>query len=112
MKGATTMTDGAFLEWIIQMLSPLGDVTSRAMMGDWCLYLNGVYFGCVCDGALFLKVFPENRDFLKDCNRQPPYLGAKPLYMPNLDDEQYVRQAVYLTFLGAVNAKQRKKKLR
>lgn len=95
------MTDKSFVESLKQKLAPLGEVTARPMMGEYCLYINSKLVGSICDNTLFLKKFAHNKDFLADCPQKPPYPGAKPLYMPNIEDEEYLKSAVYYTFLGA-----------
>lgn len=95
------MTDKAFAESIKQKLSKLGEVTTRPMMGEYCVYLNGKLIGSICDNRLFLKKFAHNKDFLEDCSQNSPYPGAKPMYMPNIDDEEFLQTAAYYTFLGA-----------
>jgi len=44
-----------FASFVIEQLSPLGEITSRYMFGGWCLYCDGVVFALLADGALFLK---------------------------------------------------------
>ncbi len=95
------MTDKSYVETIRNKLSSLGEVTARPMMGEYCLYLNGKLIGDICDNTLFLKKFAHNKDFLANCEQKPPYAGAKPMYAPNIEDDEYLKSAVYFTFLGA-----------
>lgn len=50
----------AFLNFCVEQLAPLGQITSKYMFGGWCLYCNGQVFALVADGALFLKGGPNN----------------------------------------------------
>lgn len=43
------------MRYAVDLFSPLGDVTSRGMFGGHGLYLDGVMFGLLDDGELFLK---------------------------------------------------------
>ncbi len=104
------MTEQKDMEKIVAKLAPLGDVTARKMMGEYCIYLNGILIGDICDGTLFLKKFPENEKLLCDCEQRPPYQGAKPLYVAEFDSDEFLSEAVYQTFLGATAAKAKKKK--
>ena len=45
----------AYLEFLLEHLEPLGDVSSRSMFGGFCLYCDGIPFALVAQGALFLK---------------------------------------------------------
>lgn len=96
------MCDEKFLKEVENKIAGLGEVFFRKMMGDYCVYLNGVLIGLACDNKFFLKKFPQNAEFLKDCEQCPPYQGAKPIYAPSLADAEYLKQAVYLTYLGAL----------
>jgi DNA transformation protein and related proteins len=50
-----------FVEFAIEQLAPLGEITSRAMMGGWCLYCDGVIFALIADGELYLKCDEVNQ---------------------------------------------------
>lgn len=66
------------LEGILAMLSPL-EITSRMMMGEYLLYVDGTHFGDVCDDRLMLKITPASESGLPDSPREPPYPGASPM---------------------------------
>ena len=55
------MQKSAYLDYILDWLSPLGAITSRAMMGGHILYSNGVVFALIAGNALFLKVDDSTR---------------------------------------------------
>ena len=50
-----------YLDFLAEQLAPLGSLTSRAMMGGHCLYLNGVVFALVAANTLYLKADAETR---------------------------------------------------
>jgi len=55
-----------FLEYIVDQLSMLGNVTVRRMFGGAGLYCNGRMFCVVSDDVPYLKVDDSNReDFVK-----------------------------------------------
>jgi DNA transformation protein len=51
-----------YLEFLAEQLAPLGKLTSRAMMGGHCLYLNDVVFGLVASNTLYLKADDTTRE--------------------------------------------------
>jgi DNA transformation protein and related proteins len=51
----------AYLGFLLEQMAPLGDISSRAMMGGYCLYCDGIVFALVARGALFLKADDVNR---------------------------------------------------
>jgi DNA transformation protein len=50
-----------FIKYLLDILSDLGDVRSRAMFGSHGIYLDGVMIGLIADGLFYLKVDDENR---------------------------------------------------
>ena len=44
------------VEYLLDQLEPLGNVTSKSMFGGYGIYSDGVMFGIVADGGFFLKV--------------------------------------------------------
>ena len=51
----------AYVEWITEWLSPLGQIATRAMMGGHVVYCNCVTFALVADNTLYLKVDDSTR---------------------------------------------------
>jgi DNA transformation protein len=67
-----------FVAWALDLLSPLGGVSARAMFGGHGLYAEGVMFGLLDDDELFLKADQEARPvFLAAGCRQWTYPGPK-----------------------------------
>lgn len=50
-----------FLEYISELLSPLGDISTRRMFGGAGVYSSGLMFGLVADDRLYMKVDDQNR---------------------------------------------------
>ncbi len=44
-----------YLEFLIEWLAPLGEISARGMFGGHCLYCDGVVFSLVAKGTLYLK---------------------------------------------------------
>ncbi len=65
------------LQYFLSMMPGVGDVTSRAMMGEYLLYYRGRLFGGIYDGRLLVKNIPSAKQMLTDCAEVIPYLGAK-----------------------------------
>ena len=67
----------AYLEFLLEQLAPLGDISSRAMFGGHCLYCDGVVFALVANNALFLKTDDANRPAFEARDLRPfrPFEG-------------------------------------
>ena len=44
-----------FVDYCIELFTPLGRIDSRYMFGGWCLYCNGAVFALIANGAVYLK---------------------------------------------------------
>lgn len=51
----------AYIEFLLEQLAPLGEITARAMFGGHTLYCNGTVFALVAANVLYLKADDENR---------------------------------------------------
>lgn len=60
-------TDDAFLEWMRELLEPVGRVGMRRMFGGHGLYLDGLFVAILVDGRPYFKV---------DAQTQPAFVAA------------------------------------
>jgi DNA transformation protein len=55
-----------FVDYVIDQLSALGEVSARKMFGGAGLYCDGTMFGLIADDVAYLKVDDSNQeDFVK-----------------------------------------------
>jgi DNA transformation protein len=54
--------DSKFIEKIIGLLSPLGEIKSRPMFGGFGIFSEGNMFALISGSTLFFKVDDTNRD--------------------------------------------------
>lgn len=84
-----------YLRFILEQLSDLDEVSSRAMMGEFILYYRGRIFGGVCDDRLLVKPVSAAQRLMPDARREPPYEGAKDmLLVENVDDREFLQTLV------------------
>lgn len=99
-----------FVDFIVEQCSGAGEINVRKMMGDYCIYCNGILFGLICDNNLFIKVTDAGKAMLKEIVLRPPYEGAKDyFYISDVDDRDYL-VALIKTTLPALPAPKKKKK--
>lgn len=81
-------------DYILESLARAGEVTTRRMMGEYCVYYQGKLVGDICDGRLLLKQTPTSRRLLADCALEYPYQGAKSqmFVVENFEDTEQMRQ--------------------
>ena len=88
-----------YLDFILEQLSGVENITYRPMMGEFLLYSDGKLFGGIYDDRLLIKKVDNNSGF--NLSEQLPYDGAKPMYfVENVDDEEALSTIVRATCLG------------
>lgn len=88
-----------YRDFILEQLKKAGEITFRAMMGEYMFYSEGVYFGGVFDDRFLVKITATNECF--NLEKALPYEGAKPMYLvENLEDEEYLTSLVSATVRG------------
>ena len=76
-----------FVQFIVDQCSGAGEIAVKKMMGDYCIYCDGVLFGLICDNNLYIKVTEPGKVLLKEVILRPPYDGAKDyFYISEVDD--------------------------
>ena len=77
-----------YLEFVLDQLSGVPGITSRAMMGEYILYCRGKIFGGVYDDRLLVKNIPAARRFLPEARLELPYEGGSPMILADIVDDR------------------------
>ena len=80
-----------FLDFILEQLSGLEDITHRAMMGEYIIYYRGKIVGGIYDDRFLVKPTAAASRLMPDASLELPYEGAKPmLLVDNVDDKDFL----------------------
>ena len=80
-----------YLEYILEQLSGLEDITYRAMMGEYILYYKGKIVGGIYDDRLLVKPVKAAVRYMPEAEYVLPYEGAKEmLLLDNVDSREYL----------------------
>ena len=80
----------AYLDFVLEQLSGLDEISSRAMMGEFILYYRGKVFGGIYDDRLLVKPVPVAVKMMPDAEMEPPYDGAKKMILvDDVDNRQF-----------------------
>ena len=80
-----------YLDFILEQLSGLGNVTYRAMMGEYILYWRGKIIGGIYDDRFLIKPTNSAVAMMPDAAREIPYEGAKEmLLVDNVDSRDFL----------------------
>lgn len=81
----------SYLEFIMDQLSGLDDITWRAMMGEYIIYYNGRIVGGIYDDRLLVKPTKAARSMMPEAAGELPYEGAREmLLVENVEDRSFL----------------------
>ena len=82
-----------YLDFILDQLSGLDEITYRAMMGEYIIYYRGRIVGGVYDDRFLVKPTKTAMAMMPDAERELPYEGAKEmLLVDNVDDREFLQR--------------------
>ena len=100
-----------FVQYIVDQCSGAGDIAVRKMMGDYCIYCNGVLFGLICDNNFYVKVTEAGEAVLEEVELRQPYESAKDyFFVSNVDNRDYLEDIVKATLPELLSPKARSRK--
>ena len=82
-----------YLDFILEQLSELDDVTYRAMMGEYIIYYRGKIVGGIYDDRLLVKPTKSAMTMMPNADMDLPYEGAKEmLLVEDVDNKEFLRE--------------------
>ena len=99
-----------YLEFILEQLSDLEEVTHRAMMGEYILYYRGKIVGGIYDDRLLVKPVKAAVSYLPQTVYELPYEGAKEMLLVDEVDNQAFLAGLFRTMYEELPAPKAKKK--
>lgn len=82
-----------YLDYILEQLSGLENVTWKAMMGEFILYWRGRIVGGIYDDRFLVKPTKSAEVMMPDADRELPYEGAKEmLLVDNVDSREFLTE--------------------
>ena len=80
-----------YLEFVLDQLSGLEEVSYRAMMGEYVLYYQGKVFGGIYDNRFLVKPTKSAVALMPDAPLELPYEGAKEmLLVEDIEDRAFL----------------------
>ena len=82
-----------YLEYILEQLSGLVDISYRRMMGEYIIYYRGRVVGGIFDDRFLVKPTKSAAAMMPNAIRELPYEGAKEmLLVDNVDDKAFLSE--------------------
>ena len=84
-----------YLEFVIDQLSGLDDISYRSMMGEYIIYYRGKVIGGIYDDRFLVKPVRSALDMMPDAGMELPYEGAKEMILVDeVDNREFLTRLV------------------
>jgi len=70
-----------YLDFILEQLSELDDISYRAMMGEYIIYYRDKVIGGIYDDRFLVKPTKSAKIMMPDADMELPYEGAKKMIL-------------------------------
>ncbi len=85
-------TSKQFIEYFLDRMTDIGDITLKSMMGEYLIYYRGKLVGDICNNRVLIKPVSSAQNLMPSADMQPPYQGAKAmLVLDNFEDTDFVK---------------------
>ena len=82
-----------YLEYVLEQLSSLDDITYKAMMGEYIIYYQGKIIGGIYDDRFLVKPTKSAMTMMPEASRELPYEGAKEmLLVEDIDNRDFLHE--------------------
>ena len=80
-----------YLDFILEQLSELEEISYRAMMGEYIIYYRGKIMGGIYDDRFLVKPVKSAIAYIPNGEYESPYEGAKEmLLVDDVDNKEYL----------------------
>lgn len=83
-----------YIEYVLELLREVNDITYKKMMGEYMLYKNGILFGGVYDNRFLIKKTKSLEN--SGLKEQIPYPSAKSMLLIDSEDPDEIKRLVLL----------------
>ena len=82
-----------YLDFVLDQLSQLEDISYKAMMGEFIIYYRGKIVGSIYDNRFLVKNVKTARDKMPDAELELPYEGSKQmLLVDDIENREFMRE--------------------
>ena len=98
-----------YLDFILDQLSELEEITFRQMMGEYILYYKGKVIGGIYDDRFLVKQTKSALAMMPDADLELPYEGAKEMLLVNdVENKEFLKELIEAIY-GELPAPKKKK---
>lgn len=82
-----------YLDFILEQLSDLEEISYRAMMGEYIIYYRGKVVGGIYDDRFLVKPTKSAKAMMPDADMELPHEGAKGmLLVDDVENREFLRK--------------------
>ena len=82
-----------YLDFVLEQLSELKDISYKAMMGEYIIYYRGKIVGRIYDDRFLVKNIKVASDMMPETTLELPYEGAKEmLLVDDIDNKSFLKK--------------------
>ncbi len=79
--GVSMPSSEQYLEYVLEQLSDLDEISYRAMMGEYIIYYRAKIIGGIYDDRFLVKPVKSAMSMMPDARMELPYEGAKEMIL-------------------------------
>ena len=80
-----------YLQFVLDQLSGLDDITYKSMMGEFIIYYRGKIIGGIYDDRFLVKPVKAALEMMPDAEYELPYEGAKEMILvDDIDNREFL----------------------
>ncbi|MCR5742263.1 MAG: TfoX/Sxy family protein [Lachnospiraceae bacterium] len=99
-----------YLEFVLEQLSELEEISYKAMMGEYIIYYRGKIVGGIYDDRFLVKNTKEAVRRMPEASLELPYEGAREMIMvDDIDDKDFLRDLLEAMYDELPEPKKKKK---
>lgn len=98
-----------FLEFVLEQLSQLPEITYRSMMGEFIIYYRGKIIGGIYDNRLLVKNTNSALKIMPEAKMEKPYPNGKPMVMvPDIENHELLEKVFNTIYAELPDIKKKK----
>ena len=90
--GVSMVSSKKYLQYILEQLSDLDEISYRAMMGEYIIYYRSKIAGGIYDDRFLVKPVKAAMSMMLDAKMELPYEGAKEMMLvENIENRKFLK---------------------
>ena len=98
-----------YLDFVLEQLSKLDEITYKAMMGEYIIYYRGKIVGGIYDDRFLVKPTKSAKNMMPGADMELPYEGAKEMLLVDDIDNKELLKSLFESMFDELPAPKKKK---